>query len=102
MDSRIIKIAETYGYEPQALMLIEEMSELTKAICKMNRVENRAKRGPVKASECEEVFENLIDEIADVQIMLLQMQHIMKLPDESLKERMNKKLDRQINRINRI
>jgi len=101
MDNRIIKIAEEYGHKPQLQMLIEEMAELTKAICKFNRVDDRAKREPVQAAECTEVIENLIDEMADVQIMILQLQHFINLSDESFKERMNKKLDRQIERINK-
>jgi len=100
MDNRIIKIAEEYGHKPQLQMLIEEMAELTQAICKFIRVDDRAKREPVQAAECTEVIENIIEEMADVQIMILQLQHFTNLSDESFKEQMNKKLDRQIERIN--
>ena len=100
MDNRIIKIAEEYGHRPQLQMLIEEMAELTKAICKFIRVDDRAKREPVQVAECTEVIENIIEEMADVQIMILQLQHFINLSDESFKEQMNKKLDRQIERIN--
>lgn len=99
MDDRIIKIAETYGYESQSQMLIEEMSELTKAICKLNRVEDRARRGPVKACECEEVIKNVKEEMADVEIMLSQLQYFFRMTDGEFKELMDGKLHRQITRL---
>lgn len=51
-----------FGKPPQKLMAIEEMSELTKAICKDFR-------GKLN-------MENLVEEMADVQIMLEQLKII--------------------------
>lgn len=51
-----------FGKPPQKLMAIEEMSELTKAICKDFR-------GNLN-------MENLVEEMADVQIMLEQLKII--------------------------
>lgn len=56
---RILRHAiQVFGKESQCRMMIEEMSELTKALCKLPR------GGPV---------ENVLEEMADVQIMLDQM-----------------------------
>lgn len=56
---RILRHAiRVFGKESQCRMMIEEMSELTKALCKLPR------GGPV---------ENVLEEMADVQIMLDQM-----------------------------
>ena len=60
----------TYGEQPQVDMAIEEMSELTKAILKYRRAENKNK------NEAEYLEDNIIEEIADVQIMLDQMRII--------------------------
>lgn len=56
----------TYGNAAQVDMAIEEMSELTKALCK----ERRCKLDSIKHSEA---VANIIEEIADVAIMLQQM-----------------------------
>ena len=53
-----------YGAEAQTDMMIEEMSELTKALLKHRR------------KESEETLDNILEEIADVQIMLDQMKLI--------------------------
>lgn len=57
---------KTFGKEPQKMMAIEEMSELTKAICK----EARVKLG---TDEHRAVKANIVEEIADVFIMLSQL-----------------------------
>lgn len=63
---RILQDAvRTWGRNAQALMMIEEMSELTKAICKFYRA------GDDKSAAA--VVENIREEMADVQIMLDQM-----------------------------
>jgi hypothetical protein len=55
----------TYGIEHQEDKCIEEMSELTKAILKYRHAENE--------SEKQAIHDNVIEEIADVQITLNQM-----------------------------
>lgn len=62
----ILKAAiSTFGPMAQQDMMIEEMSELTKAICK----HRRANHGTEESA----AFANVLEEIADVQIMLDQM-----------------------------
>lgn len=61
-EARILeKAVETYGAGPQIDMMIEEMSELTKALCKY-------RRAPTGRT-----FDDVLEEMADVQIMLNQM-----------------------------
>lgn len=68
-EERIIKIItraiDTYGYDAQLKMAIEEMSELTKAICKLWRADTE--------EDYERAIEAAIEETADVQIMLYQL-----------------------------
>lgn len=65
----ILKIAILlYGEQAQIDMAIEEMSELTKALCKVKRARDTA--GITEAGN------NVIEEIADVQIMLDQLRII--------------------------
>ena len=94
MDSRIKTIADNYGYEAQSRQCMEECAELIQAINKLWR----ARRA--KSSEKSIVAENnLVDEIADVQIMLWQMQYLLEIPECEVQREINSKLDRQMQRI---
>ena len=62
----ILKLAiSTWGEHAQIDMAVEEMAELTKALCKVKR----AQTGP----ELTAAVENAVEEVADVQIMLDQL-----------------------------
>lgn len=66
------KIAEYFGEAVQMQQLVEEMSELTKAICKYARVNGYGQ--PVADSVTEETVEaNLVEELADVKLVLEQV-----------------------------
>lgn len=77
-------IANFYGDNSQMYMAIEEMSELTKEICKYKRLPNN--------------YDKIADEIADVKIMLEQLEYIFGVSRE-VEDRVNYKLDRQLRRI---
>ena len=84
---------QTYGVRPQKLMAIEEMSELTKEICKDFR-------GMLDR-------EHLIEEMADVMIMLNQMLLMYKISSEEVNlmrikkvERLKERLEKQNDEIN--
>ena len=61
----LTRAVNTYGAEAQLKMMLEEMSELTKAVCKLWR----AKPGPAT----EAAVDSIREEAADVQIMLDQL-----------------------------
>lgn len=86
-------IVEKYGTAPQIDMAIEESSELIKALLKYRRKENGS-----LVFDREELRAAVIDEIADVSIMVAQLQIIFNCMGE-VEERINYKIDRQINRI---
>lgn len=81
-------IVETYGWDKQEDMAIEECSELIKAILKFRR--SNAKDSDLRDA--------VIDEIADVQIMLTQLGIIFNCVEE-VNERIDFKIDRQMGRI---
>lgn len=81
-------IVETYGSDEQEDMAIEECSELIKAILKFRR--SNAKDSDLRDA--------VIDEIADVQIMLTQLGIIFNCVEE-VNERIDFKIDRQMGRI---
>ena len=78
-----------YGAPAQMDMAVEEMAELTKALCKVKRVSC--------AAEAKAVLENVVEEMADVQIMLDQLRIIFgRSTDEAEEyklERLKKRLD---------
>lgn len=79
-------IIDTYGTKVQEDIAIEECSELIKAICKNRR------------NPPDETRKGIIDEIADVEIMLEQLKIIHSCSRE-VEERINYKIERQIDRI---
>ena len=69
IDDMIKYIADHYGIANQTMIAVEEMSELTKCICK-------CKRYPAMDKRVEQYIENIIEEIADVWIMMEQLKYL--------------------------
>ena len=99
-EEKIKKIAKYYGYEAQSRQCIEECVELIQAINKFWRKDLKCGRLSILevpiGSPCEN---NLIEELADVQIMIWQMKHLLAVRSVVLDEIIERKLDRQIGRI---
>lgn len=92
MNTAILKKAiATYGTKAQVDMAIEEMSELTKALCK-------ERRSKLDSKIHAEAVANVIEEIADVAIMLRQMIIIFDRDGEVEKE-IQYKIDRLAQRL---
>lgn len=70
VENTLKTAVETYGKEAQTDMMIEEMSELTKALLKHRR------------NPTAKTLDNIKEEMADVQIMLDQMRLIYGESDE--------------------
>lgn len=85
-------IIDTYGIEPQVDMAIEECSELIKALLKYRRGRNK------ESSDKDKLREDIVEEIADVKIMLSQMESIYDCSDE-VKKQIETKINRQMERI---
>lgn len=76
---------DTYGVRAQKLMAIEEMSELTKEICKDFRGQlNR---------------EHLIEEMADVTITLEQLMIMYKISGDEIQQMRERKMERLKERL---
>ena len=68
----------TYGASAQMDMAVEEMAELTKALCKIKRAQ--------AGCEVTAAIGNVIEEMADVQIMLDQLRIIFHRSTEEVEE----------------
>lgn len=84
--NKLNRIINTYGIAPQEDMAIEECSELIKALLK-------CRRNPSTGA-----VEVIIDEIADVKIILQQLEIIYGCQSE-VENRVEYKINRQIERI---
>lgn len=106
---KIQKIVQTYGYDAQSRQCIEEMAELTQAInkfwrkqlkCGLFTIEEVRNYGEGISSFSElkdtDGYKNLIEEIADVQIMLWQTEYLLNADTSII---IQQKLDRQSGRI---
>lgn len=82
---------DKYGIKPQMLMVIEEMSELTKAICKFFRV-------PGYLEPDEGIIDSIAEEAADVTIMLEQLCMILGIGD-SVDDHIDMKVKRLAERL---
>ena len=99
-DERIIKIVDQYGYDAQSRQCIEEMAELTQAINKFWRKQLKCGQISIMAAEFRnKEYENVLEEIADTQIMLEQMKVFFDC-EERIEILIDEKLKRQIERIN--
>ena len=98
---KIRKIAQHYGYETQSRQCIEEMAELTQAINKLWRIQRTIKDLDSFHYYPEMIVsrERIVEELADVQIMVSQLSHLLGSDEGELEGYINEKLDRQIKRM---
>ena len=84
-------IAKHYGWKKQRVVLVEELSELIQSICKFERAETDKETLSARA--------HILEELADVEIMLEQLKFILDLNDDAVNLMINAKVDRQLHRI---
>lgn len=90
------KIADNYTIDSQIDIAIEEMSELIKELIKYRKT-YRQDNIPGKYD-----FSTIIEEYANVEIMLEQLKYLFSLSDEDIEQAIKEKLRRQSNRINEV
>ena len=76
---------ETYGKEKQSMMALEEMAELQKEVCKSSRGNNN--------------HDEIVEEIADVLIMIEQLKIMHDVKYRELNEMFNFKINRLKERL---
>lgn len=95
MEDKIKKIVDFYGIESQARQTMEECAELIQALNKYLRV--RDENRPV--GEETAAIMNLAEEIADVQLMIYQIEEYFQFEKE-VAEIIKSKIDRTIEKMN--
>ena len=76
-----LDVADHFGYEIQSDQLVEECAELIQAVNKYRRACGTGQATHISEKEA---FENLVEEIADVESMLEQVKHLLKIPQETI------------------
>lgn len=93
MKDKLLKIVNHYGLLNQLKYLHTEYFELDQAIINYEQVHH--------IFEDIESKNHIIEELADVYNMLLQIQLNYRITDEELARNMKYKIDRQLDRINK-
>lgn len=113
MDKRLIEIADHYGFEAQQNQLIEEMAELTAAINRLHRANNKqliscdTPEAETNLTEFHKnqyavrsnAYEDVVHAIADVEVCLKQVKYLMEISKSTLKRIRDAKIERQLKRI---
>ena len=89
INKAIGEIAEHYGVKAQSMQTCEECAELIQAVSKLTRGETSAR------------VLSLIEEIADVRIMMSQLMYLYGIPESEITNQIEEKLKRQFERIRR-
>lgn len=84
MSTEIKKVADFYGYEEQSSQLIEECSELIQAVSKYRRATAVMPYTKEQANAQLNALDNLVEEIADVEIMIDQIKYLLQIPAEDI------------------
>ena len=89
-----ISIIEHYGVKAQIPIWIEEMSELTKVLCKWIR-----KYDELEGDISEKLLSDMKEEITDVTVCLDQLKYVINYLEDDLMNDYKFKVDRQLKRI---
>lgn len=96
MREDLLKIIETYGTLNQLKHFQSEVYELTEAIFDYEYTNNW------NCADLEKhLKEHIVEEMADVQVMLEQFRHYYGFENDEIVSIMNQKIDRQLKRIER-
>lgn len=98
MINDIHKIANHFGFESQSIMMIEEMAELTQAITRYKRFTENCQ--PVRNVISKAMLKgDIAEEIADVEIMLEQIKHLLYISNYDISEIKAEKIKRTLELI---
>ncbi|OUO78207.1 hypothetical protein B5F53_11710 [Blautia sp. An249] len=101
---KVRKIAQNYGYEAQTRQLTEKIGKLFQAMNKYWRKDLQCGKHLCNPwdgymPEDSEEYWNLVEKIADMEIMLEQMKFFLAVNDNGFDGIIQEKLDRQIKRM---
>lgn len=97
MEKKCLEIARFYGFDAQTNQLIEECAELIQAI---NKYKRKFLRGqPVRESGDKTPRDMIVEEIADVEVMLCQIKFLLHITDLEVEDITENKIERTMMRM---
>lgn len=102
MKEKIKQIADHYGFEKQSRQLSEECAEVIQAVNKYFRYKEALKTPDdaiVGTTDICILIQNIAEEIADCEIMLEQMKHLLNINNGAIEAIKEIKVNRQLERI---
>lgn len=96
MKNRLLKIVNHYGIRKQLKYFQSEIFELDEAIIDY---ENYEELVDIEKNTKKDLKSHIVEEIADVTVMLKQFQYYYDISDEEIENIMNFKIERQLERI---
>lgn len=97
ISDELKKVADYYGYEEQSNQLIEECAELIQALSKYHRASGKGQ--PIADYQKTTVLDNIIEEIADVEVMLEQIKYLLNISEDDISAVIQAKTIRQKKRM---
>lgn len=94
------EIADHYGFGAQSNQLIEECAELIQAVNKYKRAITKCGQ-PLEDYNSTIVLDNLVEEIADVEVMLEQIKYLLGINEEDIRELKKFKINRTLGKMGR-
>ena len=96
MKNRLLKIVNHYGIRKQLKYFQSEIFELDEAIIDY---ENYEELVDIEKNTKKDLKSHIVEEIADVTVMLKQFQYYYDISDEEIENIMDFKIERQLERI---
>jgi len=96
VKNRLLKIVNHYGIRKQLKYFQSEIFELDEAIIDY---ENYEELVDIEKNTKKDLKSHIVEEIADVTVMLKQFQYYYDISDEEIENIMNFKIERQLERI---
>ena len=97
MEKKCLEIARYYGFDAQTNQLIEECAELIQAINKYKRQFLRGQ--PVRELGDKTPRDMIVEEIADVEVMLCQIKYLLHITDLEVEDIAENKIERAMMRM---
>ena len=96
ISEELKRVADYYGYEEQSNQLIEECAELIQALNKYRRSGGKGQKTDIRTDLA---FFNIVEEVADVEVMLEQIKYLLKISEDDILAVKQLKAVRQRNRM---
>lgn len=98
MNKKIKKICKDQSVDTKLFLLEEEAAELIQAASKYRRSHIKKDYVPMTTLKKPKAYKNLIEEIADVELLIAEIKYMLSIKDKEIDDSIKKKINRTIKR----